>query len=107
MRIEHGPSTANIWAQCLLMLIATDIYWNSAWPKLRSPQFRIGLHLAQWIHTYTQVRDQLPYRRQYAVPGFVRRHMGNLTDRDARLWRLVAATGITAKSALPRRCGVR
>ncbi|MFE2937472.1 hypothetical protein ACFXKG_00115 [Streptomyces sp. NPDC059255] len=101
LRIEHGPSTANTWAQCLLVLITTDIYWNSAWQKIRSPQFRSGLYLAQWIHVYTQVKDQLPYRRQYAVPGFVRRHLGNLTGRDIRLWRLVAATVITAEIALP------
>ncbi|MEW1721625.1 hypothetical protein [Streptomyces sp. NPDC093109] len=101
LHIEHGSSTANTWAQCLLVLITTDIYWNSAWQKLRSPQFRTGLYLAQWIHVYGQVKDQLPYRRQYAVPGLVRRHMGNLTARDIRLWRLAAATVITAEIALP------
>ncbi|MFF4578387.1 hypothetical protein ACFY15_08305 [Streptomyces sp. NPDC001373] len=101
LNIEHVPNTANTWAQCLLVLITTDIYWNSAWQKLRSPQFRTGLYLAQWIHVYTQVREQLPYRGQYAIPGFVRRHMGNLTDRDIRIWRLVAATAITAEIALP------
>ncbi|MFI9041272.1 hypothetical protein [Streptomyces sp. NPDC053726] len=101
LHIEHSPSTANTWAQCLLVLVTTDIYWNSAWQKLRSPQFRTGLYLAQWIHVYTQVREQLPYRRQYAVPGFVRRHMGNLTDQDVRLWRLISATAIAAEIALP------
>ncbi|MER6318837.1 hypothetical protein ABT237_34525 [Streptomyces sp. NPDC001581] len=83
------------------MLITTDIYWNSAWQKLRSPQFRNGLYLAQWIHTYAQVRDRLPYRRQYVVPAIVRRHAGNLTDRDVRLWRTLAATVIAAEIALP------
>ncbi|MEV6734545.1 MULTISPECIES: hypothetical protein [unclassified Streptomyces] len=101
LHVEHGASTANTWAQCLLVLISTDIYWNSAWQKLRSPQFRSGLYLAQWIHTYAQVRDRLPYRRQYAVPGLVRRHAGNLTDRDIRLWRTLAATVIAAELALP------
>ncbi|MDX2758369.1 hypothetical protein [Streptomyces europaeiscabiei] len=99
--IEHGSSTANTWALCLLVLITTDVYWNSAWHKLRSQQFRTGLYLAQWVHTYTQVKDQLPYRGQHAIPGLVRRQMGNLTDRDVRLWRLVAATVITAEIALP------
>ncbi|MET8676074.1 hypothetical protein ABZW18_00315 [Streptomyces sp. NPDC004647] len=101
LSIEHGPSTANTWATSLLVLITCDIYWNSAWQKLRSPQFRTGLYLAQWIHVYAQVKDQLPYRRQHAVPGFVRRYMGNLTDRDVRLWRLVAATAIAIEIALP------
>lgn len=101
LHIEHGASTANTWAQCLLVLITTDIYWNSAWQKLRSPQFRNGLYLAQWIHTYSQVREQLPYRRQYAIPSPVRRHTGNLTARDVRLWRAVAVTVIAAEIALP------
>ncbi|MEV6781203.1 hypothetical protein [Streptomyces sp. NPDC051098] len=101
LELSHDPSTANTWAQCLLVLITTDIYWNSAWQKLRSPQFLSGLYLAQWMHVYTQVRHQLPYRRQYAIPGFVRRHLGNLTDRDIHRWRLLAATVITAEIALP------
>ncbi|MFJ9929091.1 hypothetical protein ACIRU5_24065 [Streptomyces misionensis] len=88
-------------AECLLVLIATDIYWNSAWQKLRSPQFHSGLYLAQWVHTYSQVKDRLPYRRQYAVPAPVRRYAGNLTDRDIYLWRMVAATVIAAEIALP------
>ncbi|MEU6495707.1 hypothetical protein [Streptomyces sp. NPDC046984] len=101
LHLDHTPSTANTWAQCLLVLITTDIYWNSAWQKLRSPQFRSGLYLAQWVHVYAQVRHQLPYRRQYALPGPVRRHMGNLTPRDIHLWRLTAATVITVEIALP------
>ncbi|MCZ1012178.1 hypothetical protein [Streptomyces lydicus] len=102
LSIEHTPSTANTWARCLLVLITTDIYWNSAWQKLRSDQFRSGLYLAQWVHTYSQVRDQLPHRRgQYAVPAIVRRHMGNLTHHEIRLWRLIAAIVIAAELALP------
>ncbi|MER7514733.1 hypothetical protein ABTX82_41485 [Streptomyces lavendulae] len=101
LNIDHTPSTSNTWAQCLLVLITTDIYWNSAWRKLRSPQFRTGLYLSQWIHVYTQVRDQLPYRRQHAIPGFVRRHTRNLTDRGIALWRTIAATVIAAEILLP------
>ncbi|KOU63967.1 hypothetical protein ADK55_07765, partial [Streptomyces sp. WM4235] len=101
LTIEHTPSTANTWAQCLLVLITTDIYANSAWQKLRSTQFRSGLYLAQWIHTYSQIRDRLPHPGQHAVPGLVRRHAGNLTEGDVRLWRAVAATAITAELALP------
>ncbi|MCC9690186.1 hypothetical protein [Streptomyces sp. MNU103] len=54
------------------------------------------------MHTYTQVRQHLPHRRgQYAVPAVVRHRLGNLTDRDVRLWRLIAAAVITAELALP------
>ncbi|WP_329027130.1 hypothetical protein [Streptomyces sp. NBC_00690] len=101
LHIEQGHSTANTWAQCLLVLVTTDIYWNSAWQKFRSPQFRSGLYLAQWVHVYTQIRNQLPYRRQYALPSPIRRHGGNLTHRDIQIWRVVAATVIAAEIALP------
>ncbi|MEU2977213.1 hypothetical protein ABZ678_09420 [Streptomyces hirsutus] len=30
LHIDHGSSTANTWAQTLLVLVTTDIYWNSA-----------------------------------------------------------------------------
>ncbi|MYS32876.1 hypothetical protein K388_07145 [Streptomyces sp. KhCrAH-43] len=102
LHITHAPSTANTWSQCLLVLITTDIYWNSAWQKLRSPQFRTGLYLAQWVHVYGQVKDRLPHRRgQYAVPAVVRRRWGNLTEPDIRTWRLAAAAAITTELALP------
>ncbi|THA57111.1 hypothetical protein E6P78_31490 [Streptomyces sp. A0958] len=102
LHISHTPSTANTWSQCLLVLITTDIYWNSAWQKLRSPQFRTGLYLAQWVHVYGQVKDQLPHQRgQYAVPAAVRRRWGNLTESNIRTWQLAAAAAITAELALP------
>lgn len=101
VRIEHHPSTANTWAQALLVLVTTDLYWNSAFQKLRSRQFRTGLYLAQWMHTYTQLKGQLPYRRQIAVPGFVYRRTGNLTPRDIQLWRHVSTAVVAAEIALP------
>lgn len=101
LAVEHTPSTANTWALCLLVLMTTNVYWGSAWQKLRSPQFRSGLYLAQWMHTYSQVQDRLPYRGQHAIPGLVLRHMGNLTGRDVRGWRLVSAATIAAEIALP------
>ncbi|MEH0432144.1 hypothetical protein ACKI1I_42940 [Streptomyces turgidiscabies] len=101
LTIEHHPSTANTWAQILLALVTADLYWNSAVQKIRSVQFRTGLYLAQWMYAYTQLKDQLPYRRQNAIPGVVLRHTSNLTPRDIRLWRLVAAAVITAEIVLP------
>ncbi|MFJ3309567.1 hypothetical protein ACIPSA_42345 [Streptomyces sp. NPDC086549] len=67
LTIEHHPSTANTWARALLALVTTDLYWNSAFQKLRSRQWRTGLYLAQWMHTYTQLKDQLPYPRQHRL----------------------------------------
>ncbi|MFF7415709.1 hypothetical protein [Streptomyces lydicus] len=107
LTIEHGPTTANTWAQCRLVLITTDIYWNSAVQKIRSTQFRTGRYLAQWMHTYTQVKHYLPYRRRDAVPGIVRRHLGNLIDRDIQVWLLVSVTVIAREIMLPLPCSSR
>ncbi|MDW8803711.1 hypothetical protein P1P68_02525 [Streptomyces scabiei] len=101
LTLDRHPSTANTFAQVLLVIVTTDLYWNSAFHKLRSAQFRTGLYLAQWMHAYTQLKDQLPYRRQHAIPAVVHQYTGNLTTRDIRLWRLVSVTVITAEIALP------
>ncbi|MFK0112018.1 hypothetical protein [Streptomyces sp. NPDC091217] len=101
LHIEHHPSAANTFAQTLMVLVTTDLYWNSALQKYRSRQFRTGLFLAQWMHAYTQLKDRLAYRHQHAVPGLVHRRTGNLTDRDVRLWRTVSVTVIAAEVVLP------
>ncbi|MFE3163357.1 hypothetical protein [Streptomyces sp. NPDC059224] len=101
LHIDHHPSPANTWAQLLLVLVTTDLYWNSAYQKYRSTQFRTGLFLAQWMHSHAQLKDRLPYRREHAIPGFMVRLTGGLTPRDIGLWRLVAVTVIAAEVALP------
>ncbi|MET8829596.1 hypothetical protein ABZX40_27630 [Streptomyces sp. NPDC004610] len=101
LHLDHRTSTANTWAQALLVLVATDLYWNSAYQKLRSRQFRTGLFLAQWMHTHAQLKDRLAHRHQHAVPAFVHRRKGNLTPRDIRLWRTAALTVIIVEAALP------
>lgn len=100
-RLDHTPNTANCWAQVLLVLITTHVYWGSAWQKIRSPQFRRGLYLAQWVHTYAELRPRLPYRWQYAIPGPVYRTIGGYTNRDVLVWRTVAATVIAGEIVLP------
>ncbi|MFJ8472423.1 hypothetical protein [Kitasatospora sp. NPDC094011] len=97
---EHRTSAHNTWAQCLAVLVTTDLYWNSAWQKARSTQFRSGLYLAQWVHVFTQVKDRLPPGEHF-IPGVVRRHLGTLSERSVRLWRLVAVTVIALEVLLP------
>ncbi|MFE7528026.1 hypothetical protein ACFU7Y_20255 [Kitasatospora sp. NPDC057542] len=101
LTLTHAPSHANTWAQFLLVLVTTDIYLNSAWHKIRSSQFRSGLYLAQFIHTYAQVKNDLRHRRQFAIPRLVQKHLGNLTSRDIRAWRALSVTVIAVELALP------
>lgn len=93
-------STANDWAQCLAVLITTDVYWNSAWHKARSAQFRSGRYLAQWVNVYTRVRHQLPYREHF-VPGLVRTHLGTLSPEAIAIWRVLSITVIGLEILLP------
>ena len=97
---RHHESTANDWAQCLAVLITTDVYWNSAWHKSRSHQFRSGRFLAQWVYVYTRTRHQLRYREHY-VPGFVRNHLGTPSPRNLAVWRVISASAIGLEILLP------
>ncbi|MFJ7911398.1 hypothetical protein [Kitasatospora sp. NPDC096204] len=101
LTLTHAPSHANTWAQCLLVLVTSDIYLNSAWHKIRSSQFRSGLYLAQFIHTYAQVKNDLRHRNQFAIPRLVQQHLGNLTAYDIRAWHVLSVTVIVVELALP------
>lgn len=97
---RHRLSSANDWAQCLAVLVTADVYWNSAWHKARSRQFRSGRYLAQWVHVYTRVRNQLPYREHF-VPELVRSHFGTLSPRDIAIWRVLSIGVIGLEILLP------
>jgi hypothetical protein len=62
-----GVSSANTWSQFLIVLLTVDMYWNSAYHKARSPQFRSGLSLVQLAYAADQVKTLLP-RREYVHP---------------------------------------
>ncbi|MFB8235494.1 hypothetical protein ACFC58_02990 [Kitasatospora purpeofusca] len=97
---EHRTSTYNTWSQCLAVLITTDLYWNSAWQKARSAQFRTGLYLAQWLHVHTEVKDRLPAGEHF-IPHVVGRHLGDLSPRSSRTCRLLALAVIALEVLLP------
>ncbi|GAA2679882.1 MULTISPECIES: hypothetical protein [Actinosynnema] len=95
-----GTGTANTWAQCLIVLVTTDLYWNSAYQKICSPQFRSGLLLAQTFHVHREVAHLLP-PHQNLIPTLVLRHAGGLGERDVRLWRAASMAAIVVEIALP------
>jgi hypothetical protein len=97
---RHHLGTANDWAQCLAVLVTADVYWNSAWHKARSAQFRSGRYLAQWVHVYTRVRHQLPYWEHF-VPGPVRAHLGTLSPEAIATWRVLSTAVIGLEILLP------
>jgi hypothetical protein len=97
---QHHLSSANDWAQCLAVLITTDVYWNSAWHKARSPQFRSGRYLAQWVNVYTRLRDRLPYREHF-VPALVRDRLGTLSAEAIATWHVLSTAVIGLEILIP------
>lgn len=49
----------NSWAQAMIILLAVDLYVNTAWLKLRSAQFRSGRVISQWMTTAQAIRPRL------------------------------------------------
>jgi hypothetical protein len=98
--IEHRLSSANTWAQFLVVLITIDLYWNSAWQKTRSRHFISGLILAQYLHFTAGIRHQVRYR-EFFYPEILVSLLGRGDARSIRRWRVLAAAVIVLEVALP------
>lgn len=97
---DAARSNANTWAQVLIALTTFHVYWNSAWMKLRSPQFRSGRVLAQVVHVAERTKDLVPVR-EYCLPARAWRPLSAGVDTGARWWRLLALSTITMEALLP------
>jgi hypothetical protein len=100
LRFDFAPSTANTWAQALIAITTFHLYWNSAWMKLRSPQFRSGRVLAQVVHVAEQTKGMVKYR-EYCLPGWAWRPFSKGTGTGIRSWRLLAALTVATELLLP------
>ncbi|MFI9387148.1 hypothetical protein [Kutzneria sp. NPDC052558] len=93
-------SSANTWAQFLIVVITIDLYWNSAWQKIRSRQFTSGLLLAQFVHFIGRVEHRLTHR-EFFYPPVMRRLLGGLDDAAVRRWRVMSLAVIGLEVVLP------
>lgn len=100
VHVVHRMSAANTWAQFLVVLIVTDVYWNSAWQKTRSVHYMSGLILAQYVHFTAQAQRKLPFREFYYPQPFLR-WFGAGDAVAMRRWRKVALLVIIVEVALP------
>lgn len=100
VHVVHRMSAANTWAQFLVVLIVTDVYWNSAWQKTRSAHYMSGLILAQYVHFTAQAQRKLPFREFY-YPRLFLRWFGGGDAVAMRRWRKVALLVIVVEVALP------
>jgi hypothetical protein len=98
--VHHRMSEANTWAQFLALLVTIDLYWNSAWQKVRSRHYTSGLILAQYTHFSARIRDRLRYREVW-YPALMMRFLGDGGPTSARRWRPIALMVIVLEVALP------
>jgi hypothetical protein len=97
---DAGSSSANTWAQWLIMITTFHLYWNSAWLKWRSPQFRSGRTLAQLTHVAAVVADRTRHR-EYCLPGWAWKPFAGGTPVDVRRWHVIAQLTIALEVLLP------
>ncbi|MFJ3203322.1 hypothetical protein [Streptomyces sp. NPDC086989] len=100
LSVTYAQSSANTFAQFLIVLITSQMYVNSAWIKARSPHFRSGLRVAQWIEAGAAVRPLLP-RREYFYPAPLVRLLGSGSPRALRIGRPLAVLVIAIEALLP------
>jgi hypothetical protein len=98
--IEHRWSSANTWAQFLVVLITIDLYWNSAWQKTRSRHFISGLILAQYLHFTARIRHQVRYR-EFFYPELLVAMLGAGDALSIRRWRVLAVAVAVIEVVLP------
>jgi hypothetical protein len=93
-------SSANTWSQFLIVLITIDMYWDSAWLKARSEQFRSGLVLAQWVDMAGRVRARIPFG-EFWYPDVFIRVLGRYTPATMVFWRATSIGVIAMEALLP------
>ncbi|MFC4885314.1 hypothetical protein ACFPK5_08960 [Streptomyces beijiangensis] len=97
--LSGGTSTANSWSQFLVVLLTVDVYWNSAYQKLRSPQFMTGLSLVQQSYVAAAVRPQMTsWEYWHPATGATRAMAGGAVRTR---WRAVATTVVVLEILLP------
>ncbi|HEY7224674.1 MAG TPA: hypothetical protein VH561_13945 [Micromonosporaceae bacterium] len=91
-------SQGNTWAQALVVLVTIDLYWNSAWCKIRSAQFRSGMLLAQVFNGAASLRHLMP-RWEFWHPAWLGR-MARAPG-AAGVWQTLSIGVIGAEVLLP------
>ena len=86
------------WSVVMIVLLTGQMYLNSAYLKLRSPQFRSGLVLSQFFSFSADVDDLLPWP-EFLGPTRLRRRLG--APELLPWWRGLSSVVIVLEAALP------
>ncbi|WP_280688662.1 MULTISPECIES: hypothetical protein [unclassified Kitasatospora] len=96
---SDGVSTGNAWSQFLIVLLTVDVYWNSAYQKLRSPQFMSGLSLVQQAYIAATVRPRIVGWEYWHPPTGATAAMA--AGAVPRRWRVLAVLVVALEILLP------
>ncbi|MFI9811220.1 hypothetical protein [Saccharothrix variisporea] len=99
LSLSDGSSSANTWSQFLIVLLTADMYWNSAYHKVRSSQFVSGLSLAQLAYVARQAKPLLPMW-EYAHPPLGATRAAAAGGAGTR-WRVLAVTVVVLEVLIP------
>ena len=93
-----GSTNSNTFSQFILVLLSIDLYWNSAWCKLRSEQFTSGLLLRQVFVGAQTLRGRMP-RWEYWHPRVIAR----LASKDSLSggWKSISYGAIALEVSIP------
>jgi hypothetical protein len=93
-------TSVNTFSQCLIVVTTVHLYWNSAWIKLRSPQFLSGRALAQVVHVAEETKNMVEFR-EYCLPAWAWKPFSAYRDVDIQRWRAAAIATIILEITLP------
>jgi hypothetical protein len=98
VHLSDQLSSKNTWSQVLIVLLTIDLYINSAWLKIKSPQFITGRYLSQLATVSGAVRHRLPLWEYHHPALLVRAAQDN---RSRLLWRLAATATVLLEATIP------
>jgi len=100
-RVLVDTSTTWVWPKWITLLVVTQMYWASAYTKVRSEQFRSGSALLKTTRALHMNR-QLLRRWEYHVPKTVVKHLIEAPpDVGQRRWAVAAWGTIAGEALLP------
>jgi hypothetical protein len=91
------------WQQLVIVVMIFQVYWSSAWHKLRSRQFVSGDTLQKVFEQMALIQSELPRgHREYYFPKFFtsRFALGDAAQ-VARRWRVPSVATIALEAAIP------
>ncbi|MFJ5220503.1 hypothetical protein ACIP98_38205 [Streptomyces sp. NPDC088354] len=93
--------SGDTWPLAMIGLLTAQMYWSSAYRKLRSANFMSGDRLADYVDHSIRVEAQLPYR-EFFFPAWIRPLICPSSDpRVRRGWKALSVATVVVEAVLP------